>query len=127
MSGREDGSVLLEALIAFAITASVVIMSLGGLAQGAARLKISEERLRALAEARTILAELSAAHSLTSSTRSGVTSGGLPWTVTITEEQMDMTRFSVRPFRISLQVGLRVGHTNAMRMETYVISRHEDK
>jgi hypothetical protein len=114
--------VLIEALIAFAITASAVIMSLSGFAQGAGRLKRAEERLLALAEARSIVAELSGAQSLTPSTRTGVTQGGFAWAATISENAISATPFLAKPIRISLTVTMQGADAPLIAMETYVIS-----
>jgi hypothetical protein len=123
MRKSEAGTVLVEALVALAITSSAVMMSLNGFVQGAGRLKLAEQRLLALAEARSIIAELTGSYFLNPSTGRGVTPAGFPWTMTISEEAISATPFLAKPFRISLKVTMQHGSALPIIVETYVIGR----
>lgn len=126
IESSDAGTVLIEALVAFAVAAGVMILSLGAFAQATARLKAAEDRVVALAEARALLAELAAREPLAASSRSGTTPEGLAWTVQIEEFANIQAPFSLKPFHVLLQLVQRGGEP-LIEIETYVISRSAEK
>jgi hypothetical protein len=121
MKEGESGTILIEALVAFAITASVVVMSIGSIGQSARRLRVAEERMLAMAEARSIIAELSGAHFLSTSTRSGRTDDGFAWTAEFEPIEFPAQSIAAKVFRVSLRMRGIDGTAPAIQIESYVI------
>jgi hypothetical protein len=119
----EAGSVLVEALFAFAVLSAVLVMSLGGFSQGAARMRQVEERLVMLASARALIAELSTKEVLTPGRMFGTTDEGFTWTADILEVERAAPRSVLRPFRVVLQIARSNGTNAPLWFETYLIGQ----
>jgi hypothetical protein len=125
--GNESGTILLEALVALAITASVMIMWGSSIGPSAKRLRLAEERMLAMAGARSLIAELSGAHFVTPSDQTGFTADGFAWTAKFAPAEFPAPSFVVKLFRVSLQISGKDDKTPPITIETYVISRPESE
>jgi hypothetical protein len=124
--GGESGTILLEALVALAITASVMVVCVSSIATSAKRLRLAEERILAMAEARSIVAELSSAHQHTPAKQTG-SAAGFTWTAELVPVEVPAPSFAVKLFRLSLQISGPDGKSPPIGVETYVISRLESQ
>ncbi|HEY7748539.1 MAG TPA: hypothetical protein VH933_07670 [Aestuariivirgaceae bacterium] len=117
---------LIEALVALAVTACTVVMALSSLAEGAARLRQLEERTEALAEARSIIAEAGTVSHVSVLTRSGTTPLGHQWSMEIRETPSSQKALKMKPFRIVLHLTMQNAGPPLV-IETYVISQLKDE
>jgi hypothetical protein len=124
MRDSEDGSVLIEALAALAIISTVIIMALSGLSEAVRGLERAELQLSVLAEARSRLAEVSAADFLSSSVEEGVSATGLGWRITVKEDSSYVKQQqTARPFWVSIEVETRAAGASSVALDTVVIAR----
>lgn len=118
----EEGSVLVEALIAFAVLSAVLVMSVGAFSNGAARMRQVEERLTLLSSARAVLVEFSSGEVFVPGRISGTTVEGFSWTADVSEMEWPRPGTALRPFRVVLHIARSLG-TSSLRLETYSIGR----
>jgi hypothetical protein len=102
----EDGSMLIEVLVAFVILASTIIMAFQVFGDGLRRMNAVEPKMLAVAIARRELALINNQTTLTAGRLEGADASGLRWQIAldpITVGEPDWTQ--VRPFKARIWIG----------------------
>ena len=106
MRKSEEGSTLVEVLVAFVILAGAMILSLRIFADGLRGLEKAEERSAMAAVARRELARLELSPALEAGAFAGNDEQGFAWSIEIrSQENTKPKSDAVVPFRVRLMVG----------------------
>lgn len=128
MDGRfrgEDGSMLIEVLVAFIILASAIVAAFQVFGDGLRRIKAVEPRMQAIAVARNEFARIGSQTGAPPTQLEGADQTGLRWRMVfspINAGQVDWT--PIRPFRAKLWIGTSAqdGGEGELVLETIVLA-----
>jgi type II secretory pathway pseudopilin PulG len=123
---EEDGSILIESIVALAILSLTLTASLSSFADGIRRLQQAEKRVLVLAEARNLIAQASGADFLAGGVAEGEDGLGLRWRLTV-EEKQGGAAGRARLFFISAAVRSEDGSETLVMLRTLVVSARKDE
>jgi type II secretory pathway pseudopilin PulG len=105
-SSNEDGSLLIEVLVAFVILATAIVMAFQIFGDGLRRMSVVEPKMLAIAVARKELAQISGETKTAPTQLDGTDESGLPWHMTVEPiNGGDADWTSMRPFRVRMWTG----------------------
>jgi general secretion pathway protein I len=119
----EEGSTLLEVLVAFVILTGAVVLSFRIFGDGLAGLRAAEERSVMVAIARRELARLELSPRLEAGRLAGDGGGDFAWSVELTPKvDPEKTAAGAVPFRVKVTVGRRSSSAHPVSIETTLLA-----